>query len=597
MSTHVQVRAARDRLIDLLGFGQTHPLQDLSVRDEKLKVPFGDPAKVPIDASQADVRYQLRDKDATEDEETVPCDGGQPGTGGTLELTTPPIDEDVTFKIFACKPHSGRWAWLDQTATVKVGLDTALAARILHAPLLDPRIEDPVDTDPRIVDFGTSVTVQVDDAQEGVDYRLVRILADESQETVSVEDVLGLGPDQVIELTTRPMNADLEIRISAIKTFDPALGLPPEEAILDIALPLAVRADTSLTVAIEPAPIRTFGADATTVIAATQPSASYQLYLRTLSDRDFVYIDPGAETLEVPVAGEPTVHVTPPQLLGDGTPAGFAAHGEPQQGDGGELRLTTPALADDSVVIVRANKVHAAGGESSVWLAQAVVALVEPDPDRNLALELPVAASTTTGRVLVTGGQPGVFYHFRRGQTGAERDPPAYFHQLDADDPEQNKGIDQLRIAGDFVLVRDPLPGTISDGRPPPPLLELGSLPLDIALHLRAVKARTRVSVPLNRTAEIPTPPDIHFEEEVIEPGNEARMLVIASRVGEKYQPFLAGEPLKLARHGNGGDLVFLTGPLDQDTTFDMHVMRPEGPGLSVTRVFRLTVRVLAETF
>jgi hypothetical protein len=60
-TTHFQVRSARDRLIDLLGIGDTYPLADLHVRGDQLKVAFGNTAKIPIEDAQAWVIYELHD--------------------------------------------------------------------------------------------------------------------------------------------------------------------------------------------------------------------------------------------------------------------------------------------------------------------------------------------------------------------------------------------------------------------------------------------------------------------------------------------------------------------------------------------------------
>ena len=58
----IRLRGARDRLVDLLGFGETYPLQDVPVRAEELIVPIETTAKIPIDPGQSDVLYQLRDR-------------------------------------------------------------------------------------------------------------------------------------------------------------------------------------------------------------------------------------------------------------------------------------------------------------------------------------------------------------------------------------------------------------------------------------------------------------------------------------------------------------------------------------------------------
>ena len=169
-TTHVQVRDARDRLIDLLGFAQTFPLRDLEVRDDQLTVPFNTRAIVPISYSQKDVRYQLRD---TDDKVVRRISGNTTrpvqayGNSAELGLETPLVGEDVTYGIRARKRGSGLEAYLHQKATVKVGLDVFLSAKILIDELLDPTVEVVTDTDARVVTYGTEVDVVVRNSQEG----------------------------------------------------------------------------------------------------------------------------------------------------------------------------------------------------------------------------------------------------------------------------------------------------------------------------------------------------------------------------------------------------------------------------------------------
>jgi hypothetical protein len=593
-------------VIDLLGLGETYPLQDVAVKDERLKVPFDTTAKIPIDPAQPDVEYQLHDRD----QEPVPGTIPQVGTGGEILLETPPIAEDVTYMILASKlrwqgieGHPGREAYLHQEATVKVGLDLSLDARIL-AGLLDPLIENPADTDPRIVDHGAEVEVQVDKSQEGVDYCLLHLV--DGVEEVLSQEVRGTRHD--IVLCTVPMPEDTEIRIRATKTFDPSEDRDPEIGLLEVVLPLKVRADPGLEVGIEPSPVIAFAESPQVVIAATQVSASYQVYLRELADRDFLYGgEPppgGGEVLTVAVAGEEDVRVPrPPRAHAWQVPDGFAAAGEAEPGNGAELRLALPPLTNDSVVIVAARKEHAVSEEpgagtisSALQLMQAGLVLVRPDPAIGLALLVPVTGSGLSGTVEVAGGQPGVFYFFRVGPDGAELGLPAYFHQLDESDPEQNKGLDQLRIGVDLVVTRDGAgpPADPARAHPPAPQVAIGSLPLEPApdLHVRALKARTRVGVPLSRSAQIPALPEIGLEQESVPPGTGARIVITDSRVGERYQPFRDGEPVSDARDGNGEDLVFESDPINQETTFEVHVTRPDDPGLVVTRTVELTVGV-----
>ncbi|MCA9657111.1 MAG: hypothetical protein KC486_02100, partial [Myxococcales bacterium] len=59
-SKNLGLRDSRDRIIDLLGLGETYPLCDVAVTDE-LKVPFSANARLVVTPSQETVRYELRD--------------------------------------------------------------------------------------------------------------------------------------------------------------------------------------------------------------------------------------------------------------------------------------------------------------------------------------------------------------------------------------------------------------------------------------------------------------------------------------------------------------------------------------------------------
>lgn len=173
----IALRSARDRVIDLLGIGDTYPLTDLNVVADPLKVTYGRTAKILIENAQVGVSYQLCDPKGD------PLDGAFSGDGcdATLAIETPTIWEDVTYRILASK-HSCQGSTLRaQTprllramAPVKVGIDTGLTVEILDAPLLDTKLLDPKPSDPRIVPYGASVGVEVGKkAQEGVQYSLV----------------------------------------------------------------------------------------------------------------------------------------------------------------------------------------------------------------------------------------------------------------------------------------------------------------------------------------------------------------------------------------------------------------------------------------
>ncbi len=598
---YFRMRDARDRLIDLLGFGHTYPLRDLPVRDERLTVPFDQPARIPIDASQRGVTYVLRNDQGDKDPGSAPIEAG--GTGGTIYLETPPMRDDTTFTILARKLSPTREVFLLHQPVVKVGLDVTLHARILAAPL-DPRIEQPADDDARIVAWGTRATVQIDHSQEGVDYHLVQITG--TQEKAVSPDVRGnLGN---IALTADAATEDVDLQVRATKVFDPSEHRDTQTALLKIVLPLRVRARLDLPAAPEPSALIDFAATPSVRIDSTQASASYALYVRAVSDRDYVFGAPVPGLLAADVDGAPRVYVTrPPQrpIWQDGD--GFQPAGEAVQGTGGTLHLALPALRDDSVIAVRARKDHRQGAAtipSSVQLAQAALILVRPDPQPALQLAVGIDGARTTGTVDLTGGQPGVYYELRRDADGPLLGLPGYFHKTDELTPAANKGVGAdhaygLRIEVDLAISRGTQrPAAMRDElatTPPlPPRVATGPLDAGTTLNLRAVKAQTRAMVRLPRTATVAPVPSIAAAPATVAPGTAATIVVKAGTAGERYQLAQDGQPIGAARDGDGTDLAFTTAALSQTTSFQVIVTRPTDPALPVVCTVAVVVTVSA---
>ena len=576
---NIRLRGARDRLVDLLKIAQTYPLRDLEVRGGGLTVPVGDSAVIPITPSQPDVNYEPLDPHG----KLVTT--GQTGTGEVLYLTTPPIEEDITFRILARKADVPREAYLHATAAVKVGLDATLEAAVC-----DPSTGTAVD----LVSYGETVAVKIRDAQEGVAYRLVVPAADGGESELSGA-VIGKGVDRQNELLTRPLAADTTLRIRATKTFDAEAGRQPQTRLLDVELPVKVRPNPGLEVSAA-SPIVGFGDGCEILISDSEASVAYQLWARRLEDHDFVYGETDARVLRVAVKGEADARVLspPPSSIALDVAEAFEAQGEPRAGNGGVLSLTLAPPADDVMVLVRARKEHADGTVSGVLLDRAAAILVRPDPLPELRFEVWLAGKTVRRPVRGSGGQPGVFYSARRGQRGVVRGP-VYIHRVDPIGGT-NVGLGRLRVEGDLVVSRERFAGEqIADevaGRPLPPLLEVGKLPVDSTLEVRAVKARTRVAAALSKTIDVPSLPPIQLSSTTVDFGAPVRVQVAASREGEVYQVVRDGRPVGEARPGTGEDLTFELAPIGEDTTFEVHVVRTPEPGLPVTRIVVLEVTV-----
>lgn len=615
---HVPVRSARDRLIDLLGIGDAYPLTDLNVVADQLKVPFGGTARIPIEHAQEGVTYELCDPKGQPLGNAFRADGHD----ATLVIDTPRVMENVTYRIRATKRSSGP-AWppqaprfLDEPAPVEVGLDTGLVIEIVdvwmpgvavpaQAPLLDPANAHPRPSDPRIVPFGASVDVRINNSQEGVQYSLIL-------DGEEVKDPVRTGDLAAILLRTRPMHEDAVIQVRATKTFLAAENRGAETKPLDAALHLKVKANPAVAVSVDASPIVGYREDATIRIAGTQRSAEYRAYGRAIVDRDFVH---GATTdgniVIVPVAGKPVVQVrmpTPSDVWR--TPDGYTAlGGGSAPGTGEDLTFTVKTLADDTTIILQATKNHQVDASnrastsipSAIRVDQVAVVLVRPDPARILTLRVPMIGATTGGTMQVSDGQPGVFYYFRPAPAGAEFPLPAYFHKRDDQDTSRNKGVGQLGLEIDFAVARGPDapargPTDPASLFPRSPLLSITAVAADSSLASRAVKAQTGVEVQMARAAEVMAVPDIRAEQAVVDYGAAATILIPASKPEDQYQVMLAGANVTSALTGNAADLVTITGRLVEDATFEVVVTRPAGQGMRVERVAPVPVRVRPNT-
>lgn len=678
MSTgSIQVRETRDRLIDLLGFAKTFPLRDLAVKSDQV-VAFGTTAKIPIADSQKDVTYQLFvitvDADGTEHAEAA--SGEVSGTGGETVLeTTAPIQNDTTFSILAKKQlFPAQRAYLLARATVKIGLDINLTARIL-SPLLDKSLLNPVDNAARIVDFGASVQVQLDNSQEGVDYRLVYFnepadwskqtplfsldggfAADldaailpqglvkefatqnkelgayarvevnqtgvawtvldsgqayrlhlETQQRLNVfvlEEVVLTTLDvrgnlQTRLLTSQPVSDDIDLRIRATKTFDFSEARPTQTTLLNLVLPLKVRADTTLKVS-STENILDFNTKTNIVVSNTQSNAFYQLFVQPIPDEDFVHkADINIPLLTIsPGAGEPEVRVAVPGTGGgEVLPGGFTAVSEAVAGNGKDLVLDTGPLTADSLFLVQVRKDHSGSVviSSFVQLPQLAGLLIRPDPAPGLRLRIAIVGSQTSGPLEVFNGQPGVFYYFQRDLDQTNLGLPAYFYKSDKKSQGLYRGVGQLRIEVDFVVARSH-PFSVSVGGiaqlpPETPQLETGLLDTDTTLSVTAVKALTGVATPLKDKAQIRSGPDVSLVAGSIPAGTKAQIQIKGSRKNENYR--LQTDDISHGDFisGTGKDLTLETMPLQQDNTVQLLIQQTDS-SIIVERMFSFTVTV-----
>lgn len=586
------VRDARDRVIDLLGIGRTYPLRDVPVPDN-IFVASGLTATIPLSFSQEGVIYRLCD--AASGSPVVEPGSGKTytvkGNGGPVDLETPPITKDERYRIKAEKQtNPTRETWLRTVVSVKEGVDQQLEATILDLPPLDPGVE-PKLSSPRLGDYGVQAEIQVLDSQEGVIYDAVEDAADLSTPTVVSEHPAGTTPPDDVVLRTQPVHEDVDLRIRGKKMVsdprDPTL-------LLQTALPLRVRANPDATVALSSQVVE-YAATAELKVKTTQVSTEYTLYRGRVRDRDYLFdAQPDVTTIDVPVDDRIVRLRRPPRPAIWADLEGFEQVGEAVRGNGGSLQwsVDVPPGTSGAFLVLKASKQHQAGPlrekskpiESALQLASACALLTQPNPVQPLRLAVTMRDGATTGALLVEGGEPGVFYEFRRGGEDQPIARPAYFHQRDDENDHLNKGIEQIRLGVDFVVSRD---GAIAA-----PLLDIPPLPEGTVLHVLARRAMSGLQASLDRVAVIAAVPAVSAEPAAVSEGSAAGIVIEASRTDERYQLVRGGKQIADVR-GNGGRLVLSTGPLDATMVFTVVMTRLDEASLAVERSVEIKVDIM----
>lgn len=587
-SKHLQQRDSRDRVIDILGIGETSPLRDVLVSDE-LKVRFQRSAKITITPGQLGVHYELRDHNGDgpqdrrdsplerdEDGKLVPVAGV--GDGTMLELVTPAILEDRTFTIHAAKLHpqddgtvSVREVFLRQSVHIKVGLDVDLVSRLRIAGDVLPLFANQVgDADPRITMYGSTATVEVVGAQDGVDYDLISIDANDKWISRSGPAVRGMGDGVTISIVSTAMTEDIELRVRATKKYTVAENREVEVDLLTARLNLKVRANPDVVVSSPDGAVFDHASAPVLRIDGTQASASYQLYARPIHDREF--------TAAMVVTRPPWTSVWTEQ-------DGFVPVGPTVAGNGASIDIKLDTRLADTVVLVRASKLHLAASPatSAVQLKNAVNIFLRPDPAPALELRVNLSGTNTTGIIELIGGQRGVLYFLRAAQDGPDLGLPAYVHQRDEDTPGKWKGVGQMRVEADLV---------VSDerGGEAPPFTYTQPLPVGTTIFIRAVKAQSQLATPLLHTATIQPVPEITYVQAGVDAGASAKIRVQPSDSKDRYQLTLAGTPVRAAQGGNGGELILTSDPVAQDVVFTVEAIPLHDPDIGVRRVVPVSV-------
>lgn len=592
-------RDARDRMIELLGLGLPWPLRDLPLPAE-LVVAQGRSAAITLGFSQPGVRYELWDRD-TEAPLQPPVAAN--GTGQPLELATPSILGDRTFRVRAVKanaapPVGERATWLKGEIRVIEGINTSLVPVFRDLPRVAP--EAPAAFAASLCDLGVTVRVDIPSSQNGITYDLVDRVdqaAGVDQQQSRSASVSGNGG--TITLTYPFAAEDRDLQVRARRTVPTASGL--QVALLTTILPLRVRADRSVPLAVV-APVLNPGESGALQVGngqmRAQQGVTYQLWSRRIADEEFItdpfQPPPPAPQPSLAVNGDGrTVRVARPPATAD--PEALAALGftpltASQVGNANVLSFDLGPASGDTTWLALASKTHRLDpldsptprfGTSTVQLEQAGVLLVRPDPGVLLTL-VRWQQDATSGLWQLHGGEPGVYYLVSRD--GSPLGLEAYGHQLDARDPTIVRGLERLRVEVDLAIAADPLPAAARTNGLPPPLLDLALAADALAdpLKVRARRAMTGLQ------SELSEPPLLVRVEPAAVPAGSQAKIVLLGRAGDTYGLELDRVPVGAPQAGDGSELTLPTDPLGSTTAFTLVIRSQVG----AERRLPVTVRV-----
>ena len=364
---------------------------------------------------------------------------------------------------------------------------------------------------------------------------------------------------------------DIDLTVHATKLVGDPSQPQRHEALLDTVLPLRVRADPAVAAAVEPLTVD-FAGPAVVQLHTSQPGTSYRVWCRAVQDAEFWFAPDGpAATLAHPGDTRPVQVRWAPPVPAWNLPAGFEPAGPAMAGTGDALALQAGGFEAAALLLVQATRQHharavAAGGAggddslvaSNVLLDQALLVLARPDANRVLQVQAVDTGDPALGRLVFTGGAPGVVY----GLVIDDRvDPPQlHFHQRDPADPLQNRGIGQLRVALDLSVVgagadAGTAPALTAPMPPQLTLTDLGDPAGDVRFALSARVALSGAQTMLQRALAWRSAPQVLTEPAVPAVG-EAFVVIVPDSAADLLHSLFDGDQLLAGpQPGNGGPL------------------------------------------
>jgi hypothetical protein len=399
-------RAARDRLVLILGIGVPYPLRDLRLEYPEI-VAVDQDTKIKIMGGQTGVVYRLCDSEGNEliPSYEVKPDGSE-GEGGVM-LATPKITKDITFSIMAVREDADLGViletYLNELVAIEVGLNQRLALTFR------PQGNQIARNGQLVVDYGEkSITIAVADSQEGVTYQVFEDTGDNENGKSLSDPVLGKGTMILLTLKSgATLVEDTAIKVKASRKH----ADQDSWVFLDTRLSISVRPDPTVGVSVD-FPIVDYKGTPKFTLTRFQATATYELYQRGIIPSEY--------------AGD-AIRVQSRELSGFVKVAAFV---------GGTV--TSGNLTEDSLFNVTATKIN--NGET-LQLNQFIAVFVRPSPDPEVRAERSPILAGTSGMVLVNNPQKGVEYQLLNVDNTSVGSPG--FHYTD-------RGVGTTRVGVDF---------------------------------------------------------------------------------------------------------------------------------------------------
>lgn len=325
-----------------------------------------------------------------------------------VQITTPDIKEDQTFRILARKEtiagDEPLEEYLLQAVSVRVGIDTSLNVQFLSQLGTDFLSEK---GDGIIINFnqpeaaGLPLKIRILQTQEGINYQIFEITAGNERierSAVAIGGTQGTEGNMTLELETAgTFEEDTVLIVRAFRNNDDRESSDPLLAAdLEQKLSVAVRPNPQLNLSFADEKIP-FNGSTLVNLEKIQKSVDYQLFARLVELSEY--------------SAEGNLEIEDVESIQNLIPIGAPKSG----GQGGSISFETGAQQEDTVFIIQATKNSQPGGET-LRVKKGLVLLVQPSPSPTVvAVNGDISIGEEGIMVILHKTQKGVKYQLHQG--------------------------------------------------------------------------------------------------------------------------------------------------------------------------------------